>query len=197
MAEAYKKVGWQDLPSQQTPLSAKNLGQMDDGIKENRDLLIEALNRLDSMPSKLSELESDSMNRTVTDTEKQAWNNKSDFSGSYNDLADKPTIPTVPVQSVNGKTGNVKLSATDIDYSNKAYLDSAHVQGAIEELAEMCEGIPSKTSQLTNDSKYVTDNELNAKGYAESGNNESWVFTLADGSTVTKRVVIVPAGEPT
>lgn len=27
--------------------------------------------------------------------------------GSYNDLTNKPTIPTVPVQSVNGRTGNV------------------------------------------------------------------------------------------
>lgn len=29
----------------------------------------------------------------VTSEEKQAWNNKSDFSGSYNDLKDKPIIP--------------------------------------------------------------------------------------------------------
>ena len=32
----------------------------------------------------------------VTSTEKNAWNNKSDFSGDYNDLTNKPTIPTVP-----------------------------------------------------------------------------------------------------
>lgn len=32
----------------------------------------------------------------VTSTEKNAWNNKSDFSGDYNDLVNKPTIPTVP-----------------------------------------------------------------------------------------------------
>lgn len=30
----------------------------------------------------------------VSDSEKQEWNNKSDFSGSYNDLKDKPEIPT-------------------------------------------------------------------------------------------------------
>ncbi len=37
-------------------------------------------------------------------------------SGSYNDLKDKPTIPTVnyPVRSVNGKTGAVVLSASDV-----------------------------------------------------------------------------------
>jgi hypothetical protein len=39
--------------------------------------------------------------------------------------------------------------------------------------------IPGKTSQLTNDSGYVT-----------SSNAETWTFTLADGSTVTKKVVL-------
>lgn len=37
----------------------------------------------------------------VTSTEKETWNNKSDFSGSYNDLSDKPTIPTSASQLVN------------------------------------------------------------------------------------------------
>ena len=32
----------------------------------------------------------------VTAAQKAAWNAKSDFSGSYNDLTDKPTIPTIP-----------------------------------------------------------------------------------------------------
>ena len=31
----------------------------------------------------------------VTSTDKTNWNNKSDFSGSYNDLTDKPTIPSI------------------------------------------------------------------------------------------------------
>lgn len=35
----------------------------------------------------------------VTAQEKTNWNNKSDFSGSYNDLTDKPTIPTVPTSN--------------------------------------------------------------------------------------------------
>lgn len=48
------------------------------------------------VPTALSGLTDDSTHRTVTDTEKSNWNSKSDFSGSYNDLADKPTIPTVP-----------------------------------------------------------------------------------------------------
>lgn len=36
------------------------------------------------------------------------------FSGNYNDLTNKPTIPTVPVQSVNSKTGTVVLTQDDV-----------------------------------------------------------------------------------
>lgn len=34
----------------------------------------------------------------VTTGEKYTWNNKSNFSGNYNDLSNKPTIPTVPTK---------------------------------------------------------------------------------------------------
>lgn len=45
-------------------------------------------------PQKLADMQSDTEHRTVSDAEKQKWNNKSDFNGSYNSLTDKPTIPT-------------------------------------------------------------------------------------------------------
>lgn len=35
----------------------------------------------------------------VTAQDKSNWDSKSDFSGSYNDLTDKPTIPTVPTSN--------------------------------------------------------------------------------------------------
>lgn len=34
----------------------------------------------------------------ISSSERAAWNGKSDFSGSYNDLKNKPTIPTVPTK---------------------------------------------------------------------------------------------------
>lgn len=49
---------------------------------------------LTDVPSALSDLTADSTHRTVTDAEKTAWNAKSNFSGSYNDLTNKPTIPS-------------------------------------------------------------------------------------------------------
>ena len=66
------------------------------------------------LPGALSDLSEDATHRVVTDAEKAKWNAKSNFSGSYNDLTDKPIIPDVPVQSVNGKTGAVILSAEDV-----------------------------------------------------------------------------------
>lgn len=44
----------------------------------------------------------------ITAEERTAWNAKSDFSGSYNDLSDKPAIPTVPT--------NVSAFANDAGY---------------------------------------------------------------------------------
>lgn len=45
-----------------------------------------------AVPTKLSQLSEDTTHRVVTDAEKAKWNNS--FSGSYNDLANKPTIPS-------------------------------------------------------------------------------------------------------
>ena len=38
----------------------------------------------------------DAEHRFVTDAEKAEWNAKSNFSGNYNDLTNKPTIPAAP-----------------------------------------------------------------------------------------------------
>ena len=47
----------------------------------------------------------------VTAADKTAWNAKSDFSGSYNDLTNKPTIPTVTSAVTSGSTEAVESGA--------------------------------------------------------------------------------------
>lgn len=42
------------------------------------------------IPDRLSDLNEDTDHRTVTDAEKKAWSEKSNFSGSWNDLDDRP-----------------------------------------------------------------------------------------------------------
>ena len=61
----------------------------------------------------LANLNDDSTHRTVTDAEKTKWNNKSDFSGNYNDLTNKPTIPSgvVVVDNLTSTSTTSSLSA--------------------------------------------------------------------------------------
>lgn len=46
------------------------------------------------IPYRLSELTEDAQHMSVTDSEKEEWSGKSDFSGNYSDLQGTPTIPT-------------------------------------------------------------------------------------------------------
>lgn len=100
----------------------------------------------------------------------------SSFSGSYNDLSGKPTIPSatsdldndsgfitdadVPVKSVNGKTDAVNLTATDV--------------GALPNTTE----IPTKTSDITNDSGYITAADVPTK-VSELDNDSGYITDAA------------------
>ena len=73
------------------------------------------------------------------------WNNKSNFSGSYNDLTNKPTIPTKTSDLTNDSgfiTSNSVPTKTS-DLTN----DSGFITSS---------SIPTKTSDLTNDSGFIT-----------------------------------------
>lgn len=69
-----------------------------------------------TIPTALSDLTEDTTHRVVTDTEKAVWNAKSNFTGSYNDLTDKPTIPapyTLPIASYTVLGGVQPVAKTD------------------------------------------------------------------------------------
>ena len=69
-----------------------------------------------TIPTALSELTEDTTHRVVTDAEKAVWNAKSNFTGSYNDLTDKPTIPapyTLPIASSTVLGGVQPVAKTD------------------------------------------------------------------------------------
>ena len=76
------------------------------------------------VPKNLSQLAEDATHRVVTDTEKQAWNAKSDFDGNYNSLTNKPTIPSVAglatEKYVDDKVGGVKVPASLAELSQDA-----------------------------------------------------------------------------
>ena len=69
-----------------------------------------------TIPTALSDLTEDTTHRVVTDAEKAVWNAKSNFTGSYNDLTDKPTIPeayTLPIASPTVLGGVQPVAKTD------------------------------------------------------------------------------------
>lgn len=95
------------------------------------------------------------------------WNNKSNFSGSYNDLTNKPTIPTVPTN----------VSAF---YNDAGYLTQHQT-------------LPTKLSQFTDDlgsspththSQYLTEHQ-DISGKADA-------FSVGDGLDMTSQVLSNP-----
>lgn len=76
-----------------------------------------------SIPDDLSDLNDDATHRLVTDIEKATWSNKSDFSGSYNDLSDTPTIPSQLSQLSEDSTHRIVTDAEKTSWSAK--LDSS------------------------------------------------------------------------
>lgn len=89
-----------------------------------------ALPKSTEIPSNLSDLNEDASHRLVTDTEKATWNAKSNFSGNYDDLTNKPTIPSITglastayvdnaVKNKVDKDGNKVLSTNDYTTEEK------------------------------------------------------------------------------
>lgn len=130
----------------------------------------------------------------VTTAQTAAWDAKSDFSGSYNDLTDKPTIPIVPTNvssfnndagyitsnDISGKTnqsdfvshsGNTTMHVTASEKST--WNNKSDFSGNYNDLSNK-PTIPTSASQLTNDSGYITSSALD--GYA----TEDYVTTATN-----------------
>lgn len=126
----------------------------------------------------------------VTEEEKNAWNNKSNFSGSYNDLSNKPSIPSKVSQLENDEKF---LKAVPGEYITEAELDAKGYLTQHQDLSAYAKktdipSVPTKTSQLTNDSnfltdvpsEYVTETELASKGYAKQTDVNTLSKEIAD-----------------
>ncbi len=76
---------------------------------------VKALPDTTTIPTTLASLAEDTTHRVVTDAEKTAWNAKSNFSGNYNDLTNKPTIPSIAglatEEYVNNAVTNIVLTS--------------------------------------------------------------------------------------
>ena len=100
---------------------------------------------------------------SITAFDISAWNAKSDFSGSYNDLTDKPTIPTNVSQLTNdlslatenfvlNKIAEAELNQKEVDLSGYATKDDLTNYVKLDEMG----------STLTD---YVTFTDLEGEGF--------------------------------
>lgn len=152
---------------------------------------IESLN----IPSELSELSEDTTHRVVTDVEKETWNNKSDFSGSYNDLTDKPNIPskTSDLTNDSGFITNSVNNLVNYYLKNEVYTKEEVTQliGAIQQfhyevVQELPQTgannimylVPKSTSQTNN----VYDEYVYSNGWEKIGDTE---IDLSNYVTIT------------
>ena len=128
-------------------------------ITEHQDLSDYA--KKSEVPKNLSQLSQDSTHRVVTDSQVETWNNKSNFSGNYNDLTNKPTIPSKTSQLTNdsnfAKTEDIptELPASDVYSWAKQPQKPTYSASEVGALPSTTK-IPDKTSDLTNDSGFIT-----------------------------------------
>ncbi len=83
---------------------------------------VKALPDTTTIPTTLAGLADDSTHRVVTDVEKTAWNAKSNFSGNYNDLTNKPTIPSI--------VGLATEEYVDNAVANKEFILNSSTEGS-------------------------------------------------------------------
>lgn len=188
----------------------EGLEATDEVVERNPDIIEQILTRLDNVteipqekvaeavstymeanpinvPKNLSDLKEDAEHRTVTDTEKQSWDNKSDFSGNYEDLQGKPTIPTVPTKLPNPKALTITYGGQTYTYDGSEALAITIETGGIERI----EKLSTDTTVTLEPNKLYVFPEMESLTYTIEGTGEVHFF-FRSGTTATR--VVHPAG---
>lgn len=204
------KKGDGTIPEWNTTLSEgtvlEGLEATDEVVARNPDIIEQILTRLDNVteipqekvteavstymeanpinvPKNLSDLKEDAEHRTVTDTEKQSWNNKSNFSGNYEDLQGKPTIPTVPTNLPNPQSLTIMYGGKAHTYDGSEAIAITIETGDIERI----EKLDTDTTVTLEPNKLYVFPEMEALAYTIKGTGEVH-FIFRSGSTATRVV---------
>lgn len=116
--------------------------------------------------------------KAITTANIEDWNNKSEFSGSYNDLTDKPTIPTT-TSALTNDSGF--LTSIPDNYVVENELAAVAVTGDYDDLANR-PTIPTKVSELENDNGYITTTAI--PNQTSELINDSGFITVQELATV-------------
>lgn len=135
------------------------------------------------IPKNLSDLQDDAEHRTVTDTEKQSWNDKSDFSGNYEDLQGKPTIPTVPTKLPNPQSLTITYGGKIYTYDGNEAVAITIETGGIERI----EKLSTDTTVTLEHNKLYIFPEMESLAYTIKGTGEVH-FIFRSGAMATRVV---------
>ena len=105
----------------------------------------------------------------ITAADISSWNAKSDFSGSYNDLTDKPTIPTVNNATLTIQRNNTNVGTFTANASSDKTINIA---------------VPTTVAELSDASTYVTQNNLTTQLA-----NKQNVLTAGDHINITDNTI--------
>lgn len=128
------------------------------------------------IPKNLSDLQDDSEHRTVTDAEKQSWNDKSDFSGNYEDLKGKPKALTITYGGQSYEYDGSKALAITIE------------TGGIERI----EKLDTDTTVTLEPNKLYIFPEMESLTYTIGEGTGEVHFIFKSGATATR--VVHPSG---
>ena len=135
------------------------------------------------IPKNLSDLQDDAEHRTVTDTEKHSWDNKSDFSGNYEDLQGNPTIPTVPTKLPNPQALTIMYGGKEYTYDGSEAIAITIETGGIERI----EKLSTDTTVTLEPNKLYVFPEMESLTYTIKGTGEVH-FIFRSGATATRVV---------
>lgn len=141
-----------------------------------------------NVPKNLSDLQDDAEHRTVTDEEKQSWNDKSDFSGNYEDLQGKPTIPTVPTNLPNPQSLTITYGGKEYTYDGSEAIAITIETSGIERV----EKLSTDTAVTLEPNKLYVFPEMESLTYTIGEGTGEIHFIFKSGATATR--VVHPAG---
>ncbi|MBC6695344.1 hypothetical protein H9L25_00935 [Terrisporobacter mayombei] len=141
------------------------------GIAENANNYTHPINHEPSI------ITQDETHRFVTDAEKGKWNNKSDFSGSYNDLTEKPNIPSIEGLATEEYVGS---KVAELVNSAPSTLDT------LQELATALGNDPNFATTVANQIGTKASNDYVNAELAKKVNSEGYVATENNYSTAEK-----------
>lgn len=136
------------------------------------------------IPKNLSDLQDDAEHRTVTDTEKQSWNDKSDFSGNYEDLQGKPTIPTVSTKLPNPQSLTITYGGQTYTYDGNEAVAITIETGGIERI----EKLSTDTTVTFEPNKLYIFPEMTSLTYTIGEGTGEVHFIFRSGATATRVV---------